>query len=392
MVDYSVQVLRGSGAVAGVAREIAELCQRSGLAGNPLLRLDFFLRRVRLFPGNRPVVLLVRSSARLEGAVYLYEKTFCALPTGYMRGFDHLSGDSCVIADENARALILECAIRGLFVEKNVVAAWATVCLGPGAAIRGRLEDADSVSVEYNSICRNYRLKLSDTFAATLDRIGPRTRRNLRYYRKRAERDIKATFDPRLTIAQSDAALHDLSKRSFQPFANSLSEWCKMDSMLRTQPGYFAVGLRANGKWISYLAGIRMGKLTYVILQINHNGFARYSLSTVLRSYLLEDECRLGQKEINFVNGVCALFQHSCEPDVCLTFVVRRGFAARIILDWIAPRHSAPDHALNIRRWVSTSGSPTPVLSTSVGLQSFASATIAARPKRASSPERFPTR
>jgi hypothetical protein len=81
MANYSVEVLRGPGAVAGVTAEIGELCERSGLADNPLLRLDFFLRRVRLFPGNRPVVLLVRPPERLEGAVYLFEKTLCALPT-----------------------------------------------------------------------------------------------------------------------------------------------------------------------------------------------------------------------------------------------------------------------------------------------------------------------
>jgi GNAT acetyltransferase-like protein len=359
--ELSVQVLRGPAAIVGVASEIAQLRERSGLADNPLLSLDFFLRRVRLFPGNRPVVLLVRSSERLEGAVYLYEKTFCALPTGYMRGFDHLSGESSVIANENDRALILERAIRGLFVQKNVIAAWATVCLGSAKPIWGRLEDVQSVSAEYNSVRRNYRLKLSDTFAGTLGRIGPRTRRNLRYYRKRAEKDIKVTFEPQLTTAQSDAALQALSTRSFQPFAKSRSEWRSMDRMLRTQRGYFAVALRANGEWISYLAGIRRGKRTYVFLQVNHNGFARYSLSTVLRSHLLEDEIRLGQGEINFVNGVCPLFQNCCETDVCVTFVVRRGLVARVMCDWIAPRHSAPDHALNIRRWAASSERPVPV-------------------------------
>ncbi len=362
MTNYSVEVLRGSSAILGVASEIASLCKRSGLEDNPLLRVDFFLKRVGLFPGNRPVAVLVRSPARLEGAVYLYERTLCAVPTGYMRGFDHLSGESSVIADQNARALILECAIRGLFVEKNVVAAWATVCLGSATPITGRLEDVKGLTAEYNSICRNYRLKLRDTFAATLSGIGPRTRRNLRYYRKRAEREIQVTFEPRLTITQSDAALRALSKRSFQPFAKSLSEWHKMDVMLRTQPGYFAVGLRSNGEWISYLTGIRRGKLTFVILQINHNGFARYSLSTVLRSYLLEEESRLGQVEINFVNGVCALFQHCCEPDVCLTFVMRRGLMAHAMVEWIAPWHSAPDHALNIGRWASSSEMAAPAL------------------------------
>jgi GNAT acetyltransferase-like protein len=361
MASYYVQVLRGASDIASVATEIAELRERTGLFDNPLLCLDFFLSRVSLFPGNQPVVLLVRSSERTEGAVYLYEKTFCTIPTGYLRGFDHLSGESSVIAEKNSRLLILECAIRGLFSQRNVVAAWATVRVDSARLSGGQLEDVDSVRVDFSSMPRKYRLKLGDTFAATLGSIGPRTRRNLRYYRKRAEQEIKTTFEPQLTIAQSDQALHELSKRSFRPFAKSMSEWRRMDSLLRRRPGYFAVGLRSNGEWISYLAGIRMGKLTYVILQINHNGFARYSLSTVLRSYVLEHESGLGQKELNFVNGVCALFQHCCEPDVCVTFVARRGLAARVIFDWIAPRHSAPDHALNMRRWVSSANDPVPV-------------------------------
>ena len=63
--------------------------------------------------------------------------------------------------------------------------------------------------------------------------------------------------------------------------------------------GYFAVGLRVGEEWISYLVGVRTGKLTYVFLQINHDGFARYSLSTVLRSYFFEHEIGRGQAEIN---------------------------------------------------------------------------------------------
>jgi hypothetical protein len=101
-LDYSVQVVRGAKAIQAAGPEIAELRRRTGQDENPLLSLEFFLGRVRLFPGNEPVVLLARAAWRLEGAVYLYEKLFASMQTGYLRGFDHLTGESTVIADERA--------------------------------------------------------------------------------------------------------------------------------------------------------------------------------------------------------------------------------------------------------------------------------------------------
>ena len=349
--DYSVQVLRGHEAIIGVGPEIAELRERAGQDDNPLLRLNFFLGRVSLFPGNLPVVLLVRSAGCLEGAVYLYEKTLCGIPTGYLRGFDHLTGESSVIAPEEVRASILQVAIHQLFLKTGARVGWATVRQGAAESIEGGQEALHGPGVRTRSIAREYRLKLHDTFAVTLSHFGSHTRRNLRYYRRRAEKELKASFHPELTVAESDEALQQLSKCSFQPFPMSLTEWRNMDGLLRTQPGYFAMGLRANGAWISYLVGMRSHQLTYVLMQINHNGFPHYSLSTVLRSYFFEHEIGRGQEEINFVNGTCALFQRCCQADTCVTVSAHRGLTAFIIFNWIAPWHSAPDHALNMQRW-----------------------------------------
>jgi hypothetical protein len=152
-------------------------------------------------------------------------------------------------------------------------------------------------------------------------------------------------------VDDSDQALQQLGEPSFQPFRGSLAEWRKMDALLRTQPGHFAMGLRANGEWISYMVGMRSASFTYVLMQMNHSRFARYSLSTVLRSYFFEHEIEHGQAEIKFVNGTCALFQRCCEPDTCLTVSARRGLTASFISNVIAPWHSAPDHALNMKRW-----------------------------------------
>jgi Acetyltransferase (GNAT) domain len=352
-LDCSVQVLRGATAIQAAGPEITELLRRTGQDENPLLSLDFFLGRVRLFPGNEPVVLLVRAEGRLEGAVYLYEKLFLGRHTGYLRGFDHLTGESSVIADERSRVTLLEVAMQQFVHKTSARVAWATVRQGPGESDAVPIKQQGLIiHAEVSSLRREHRLKLSDTFTATLASFGPHTRRNLRYYRRRAEKELEASFNPELTFGESDQALRELSERSFQPFEKSLAEWRKMDGLLRTRPGYFAIGLRARGKWISYLVGMRAGTSTYVLLQMNHSEYARYSLSTVLRSYFFEHEITRGQQEIKFVNGTCAAFQRCCESDRCVTVTARRGLAAFVLFNWIAPWHSAPDHALNMKRWI----------------------------------------
>ena len=348
---YSLKVLRGLKAVTEAAPAITQLRLRTGQHANPLLVPEFFVGRVQLFPGNQPVVLLVFHGERLEGAVYLYEKTICGLATGYLRGFDHLTGESSVIGRELIRAQLLQFAIHQLFLQTRVRVAWATVSEGAAHFSAGSLVAQKQMRVESGSMLRAHRLKLNSTFDATLSRFGQHTRRNLRYYRRRAEKELQAVFHPQLSLVEGDQALQQLGKSSFQPFPVSLSEWQKMDGLVQNQPGYFAMGLQSHGEWLSYLVGLRASNLTYVLMQVNHNRFARYSLSTVLRSYLFEHEIQRGQAEIRFVNGTCAFFQRCCELDSCRTVSAHRGLTAFVLLNWIAPWHSAPDHALNMKRW-----------------------------------------
>lgn len=351
MEGYTIDVLRGERRIRQYDSEIQELRQRVGLLQNPLLSLDFFLGRVKLFPGNQPVVLLVRSRERLEAAVYLFEKKWLGLATGYFRGFDHFTGESCVVAPEHSRLALLQAAFYRLFERRQVRVAWATVGLNAAESIADSLQRRDRARFEVSSHRREHRLLLAESFDATLGRFGQHTRRNLRYYRRRAEKDLNAVFHSELSAAESKRAMEQLSQSAFQPFPISLDEWRKMDGLLRTQPGFFAIGLRSGEQWLSYLVGMRSGDHTYVLMQINHNGFSRYSLSTVLRSYFFEHEISRGQTEIKFVNGTCALFQKACEPDTCVTLSARRGLIAFVIFKFIAPWHNAPDHALNIERW-----------------------------------------
>ena len=216
--DYSLQILRGFDAVKRAAAEISELRELAGQGDNPLLRLEFFLGRVRLFPGNLPVVLLLRSAQSLEAVVYLYEKTLFGIPTGYLRGFDHLTGESCVIARAPARAALLKLALHQLFVQTNARVAWATLCHGSDEPTVNSQPGRNGLRLETSSMVREHCLKLSSTFAATLSRFGQHTRRNLRYYRRRAEKELHVTFHPNLTAEESGDAFLQLSQSSFQPF------------------------------------------------------------------------------------------------------------------------------------------------------------------------------
>jgi hypothetical protein len=151
------------------------LRRRTGQDENPLLSPEFFLGRVCLFPGNEPVVLLARAAGRLEGAVYLYEKLFWGMPTGYLRGFDHLTGESTVIADERDRVSLLQAAMQHLLLKTPARVAWATVRQGQGGGSNAvSIKPRGLISrAEVSSLRREHRLKLSNTFAATLARFGP---------------------------------------------------------------------------------------------------------------------------------------------------------------------------------------------------------------------------
>ena len=348
---WTVEVLSGFASVLRAEPAITRLLKSTGQSGNPILGLSFFVGRVRSFRSNRPVVLMVSSGERLECVVYLYEKLICGVPTGYLRGFDHLSGESCVIAPAGLRASLLKTAVHQLFLLSGARMAWATVADGEMKSPASDASPSGPFHMETATITRRHRLKLNTTFDETVRRFGQHTRRNLRYYRRRAEKELQVSFHPLLTIADSEQAWRQLSKEAFQPFSRSLAEWQRMDSLLRIQPGYFAMGLRAGNDWVSYLVGIRTGQASHIVLQMNHNGFGRYSLSTVMRSYFFEHEIACEQKEAKFVNGTCAFFQRCCEPDTCFTVSARRGLVASAISHWIAPRYNAPDHALNMRTW-----------------------------------------
>jgi hypothetical protein len=86
---------------------------------------------------------------------------------------------------------LLQVAIHQLLLKTGARVAWATVRQGAAKSIANSQQELNHLRVQVSSISREYRLKLSDTFDATLSHFGSHTRRNLRYYRRRAEKELR---------------------------------------------------------------------------------------------------------------------------------------------------------------------------------------------------------
>lgn|GEM_PF-6378723 len=350
--ELSLEVLRGEGRIRQFAGEIAALHERTGEDSNPLMAMSLFLRRVETVGNNRPVVLLVRSPRQLQAAIYMQEKRRWGVPLGFLRGLDWESGESSVIAPLPWKAELLCFALSEVVSRGGARLAYAAVDVGPNAPAMADSAGATArvlPAVTAVSVVRQHRILLGRSFEETLGRFGPRMRRNLRYYRRQVAEKLNAEFCPHLSAAESGAAVGQLTERgvSVQVRADDVRS---MQQFLSARPGLFHMGLRAGDVWLSHLTGLRGGSVTYLFQQMNSAGFPSYSLCTAMRSYFLEHEIAIGQREINFVNGTCTYFRQCCESDRCCVVVAYRGPAASLLVRWVAPHYNPPNHPLNLCR------------------------------------------
>jgi hypothetical protein len=114
-------------------------------------------------------------------------------------------------------------------------------------------------------------------------------------------------------------------------------------------------GVRArNGRWLSLIGGRRHMQVTEIDWQMNLAGLPRYSLSTVMRSFVLEHEVGLGTTRLAFTGGTPHPMRHSF---VCVDAVdviaLRRsasGWLLRRLAWWLFPEKNFLGQALRDRQ------------------------------------------
>ncbi len=164
-------------------------------------------------------------------------------------------------------------------------------------------------------------LPLKSTFDATLAGIGQRTRSNMRYYRRRVEAKLGATFTPDVKISCEEF----LELNRISAFAVSDEEAAQRYDAMRTYRNPFLLGMRdAEGRWLSVIFGWRHLEAVELKWQVNRADLPEYSLATVMRGYLIEYAVGHGCKRLYIEGGTKQALQLSFVSESAYGLILRR--------------------------------------------------------------------
>lgn len=186
-------------------------------------------------------------------------------------------------------------------------------------------------------------IALEKTLDATLARMGKHTRRNMRYYRRKAETELGCSFATDVKSMLTMAQLIELNYASTHPVPHSALE--RRYRTTKSMDGFFCVGLsRPNGEWISLLGGRRHHGVTEVDWQMNREGLAKHSVGTVIRCYLIEHEIAIGMEKLFFEGGTPHSMRHSFLSEEAMDIVVMNRslpvFLLRSFARWLHPERN----------------------------------------------------
>jgi hypothetical protein len=200
-------------------------------------------------------------------------------------------------------------------------------------------------------------LPLFATFDATLARIGPKTRTNLRYYRRRAEQHLACTFVP--VVSLSLAELEEFSRACTYTVPADISAF--RHRAAQASSNYFIRGMRdGNGRWLSLVGTRRQNGFVDIDWQMNRNDLPQHSLATVMRSYLIEHEIGLGSTRLYMEGGTPQSIGRSFLRQRIGELTVKRDSAYVRLLQRFAPFVFPPknyvgqtliDPSLHWKRW-----------------------------------------
>jgi Acetyltransferase (GNAT) domain len=188
-------------------------------------------------------------------------------------------------------------------------------------------------------------LELPRTYHEFLAKLGPRTRRNFRYYRRRSELAGNEFI--------SDQAFPDFcsAARRLFPKAAYGTDRRKFErclAMIKAMPSHVLVGLRRkDGEWIGLAGGWHLGDRTILVAQLNDRAYGRDSISSVLRSYLIESLIDRGTRELVFWGQSSSpLCWYCTSPEIFAAYIDSRSLPWRLfrracaMVRKLAPRNS----------------------------------------------------
>ena len=307
------------------------------LASEPgMLAPGFFLASVSP-KGWRPLLVVVSQGRQVAGLLYCKERVIAGIGIRIAFADDALG---CMIAADPEEAdSIMSCAVRALL--KRMFALRLLVSSDRLPLLSSIQESAD---LSYHRTKAHAHLELSRTYDGFLGRLGPRTRRNFRYYRRKSEL-AGNEFVSAIEFPDFCAAAGRLLPKAAYATCGSKETQQRHLAMIEAIPSRLLVGLRtAAGQWIGLLGGWYEADRAIILMQLNDRTCDCESVSVVLRSYLIEAAIDRGCRELVFWGGSSApLSCYSVYPDMFMTHLDVRSIPWRMGRHaWGAIRKLAP--------------------------------------------------
>jgi hypothetical protein len=335
-----MEIVSGREAVLRWQPRLVELSRRCGQNG-AMDNLEYYFSRPA-FAGKRPTLVLAAGHGSEQGAGPRQELAAAVLLYEYqVRGVacrvfsaDYQGGARVVIAPPAARTRTAFQASAALLQQGAMLVHVSYEDDAAPTDMTGLNLPMEKSNPRWTASPRRIigYLPVEDTFDATLANLGKTTRRNLRYYRRRAEADLghRAIDHPKLTREE----FLGFNRISTHPVTEQEAAW--RYKMSRSMPlGGLFLGLRAaNGDWLSLVGGRTHEGSTHIEWQMNRADMPAYSLGTVMRSHLIEHEVERGTKKLYFVGGTL----HS----------MRSALVAHKVVDLLVLRHVLPQWMLRL--------------------------------------------
>ncbi len=336
-----VRVVSGSRAILAVSGLLQQFADRCGQLG-AMEDLSYFLSKPG-FLKRVPRLMLIAKDAEptldsLLGALLLFEYRVLGCGTGLYTTNDR-SGRSTLVAPASRRSQIAQFATQTLLrqgahvamityrEEKEQPPAPSTFL---ASKVASRWATRTRQVAEY--------LPLEKTFDATLARIGQRTRSNMRYYRRRAEKELGCTFIPFVAITLADFLA--FNRKCMFAVPDAVASWRFNSLRELSQPLLMGMCDR-DGQWLSLIGGRRFKTGSELLWQMNRDGMPVYSLSLVMRSYFMEHEIMAGSERFYIEGGTSHPIRHSFTTESLTDLAAMRSspiaFAARKLAYYVVP-------------------------------------------------------
>jgi hypothetical protein len=355
----TIHSVRGCDSILRLQKVLVELSVRCGQLGvmddvGYFLSKPGTLRRVPhlLLFSKAPTLDLERLTASdLLGAVLLYRYMVLGCGIGMFSTNDR-SGRGTLVAPAGLRSAMAEMASRSL-MDRGALAVLISFRDGDTANDQKGPEKSQffGCSTVNEKTARwawrqretpDY-LPLETTFDATLAKIGTRTRRNMRYYRKRAEAELGCVFLPEVQITKREFL--DFNRECMYAVPPKVASWRYYSLKDLEKPLFMGIKDSA-GRWLSLLGGRRHHDCTEILWQMNRSGLSAYSLSIVMRSYFMEHEIAHGMRKLYMEGGTAHPMRFSFINDRVTDLVVVRRSRLGLVVPTLAHLFIKPDNEL----------------------------------------------